>query len=102
MVILSYEDFLHFYFDNMYIIPSYPVSRKVSAADIAAGPAPIITIFFDMFMLCNSGRVGGVYQPTFGTDTITFPFSTFTGNVFNPSSIGPCSGCPVLTSNPAL
>lgn len=84
--------------------PLYPVSLNVSAAEIAAGPAPIITIFLLLSTLFspNVGFTGAFYHPTLGTETITFPFFLSTGNVFNPSIIGPCSGCPVLISNPAL
>lgn len=49
--------------------PLYPVSLKVSAADIAAGPAPMITIFLLLSTLFSPsvGFTGAFYQPTLGT-----------------------------------
>lgn len=82
----------------------YPASLKVSAADMAAGPAPMITIFLLLSTLFSprTALSGFFYHPTFGTETTTLPFFLSTGKVFSPSMIGPCSGCPVLISNPAL
>lgn len=71
---------------------------------MAAGPAPIITIFLVLSILFSpkTGRSGFFYHPTLGTETTILPFFLSTGKVFKPSITGPCSGCPVLMSNPAL
>lgn len=80
------------------------MSLSVSAAEIAAGPAPIMTIFLSLSTLLypSTGFSGLESHPVLGTETTTFPFFLYTGKVFNPSIIGPCSGCPVFISKPAL
>ena len=64
----------------------------------------MITIFLFLSIFCypSTGRYGLFSHPVLGTETTTLPFFLCTGKVFNPSITGPCSGCPVLTSNPAL